>query len=52
MATVTQGHQVFFCILARVAAELLVVHFQMRDRAAGLASPAVTSQRLLPQSWV
>lgn len=41
MAPVAQRDQVFFRVLARVAAELLVVNFQVRPGAADLAAPAV-----------
>ena len=44
MAVVAQSDQVFFRVAARVAAELLVVNFQVRPFAADLASPAVTLQ--------
>jgi hypothetical protein len=44
MAGVAQSDQVFFRVAARVAAELLVVNFQMGLCAADLASPAVAVQ--------
>ena len=44
MAAVAQSDQVFFRVAARVAAELLVVNFQVRFFAADLASPAITLQ--------
>jgi hypothetical protein len=44
MAAVAQSNQVVFRVVARAAPEPLVVNFQMRPRAADLASPAVTLQ--------
>jgi hypothetical protein len=44
MALVAQRDQVSFRVLAGVAAELLVVNFQLRPGAADLASPAVAPQ--------
>jgi hypothetical protein len=43
MADSTEGNQVFLGIIARLAAELLVVNLKIRHGAAGLASPAVTA---------
>jgi hypothetical protein len=44
MTIVAKGDQVLFRVVARVAPELLVVHFKIRSCAADLASPAVTLQ--------
>jgi len=38
-----QGYQVLFGILAGVTAEFFVVDFKIRDRAARLASPAISA---------
>ena len=47
-----QRNQVFFCVFARMAAEFLVVHLQIRHRATGLTPPAVPTQDLLTQTSV
>ena len=44
MAVVAQSDQVFFCVLTRVAPELLVVNFEMRHRLTDLAAPVVAPQ--------
>jgi len=45
-------NQILFRIVARVAAKLLVVDFQIRYRAAELTPPAVAAQDLLTESFV
>jgi hypothetical protein len=44
MAFVAQHDQVLFGVVAEVAAELLVMNFEMRPCTADLAAPAVTLQ--------
>ncbi len=43
VATRTEGDHIFFCIRSRLTAKLLMVYFQIRHRAAGLTTPAVTA---------
>jgi len=52
MARSAECDQVFFAIVAGVAAELFVMNFQVGHRSAELASPAVTAQHLLPELLV
>ncbi|MFZ0277447.1 MAG: hypothetical protein WA254_06970 [Candidatus Sulfotelmatobacter sp.] len=47
MAAGAKRDQVVFGIVARAAAILSVVNFQVRHRAAPLASPTITTQHLL-----
>jgi hypothetical protein len=47
-----ESNQILFRIVARVATEFFVVNFQVRHRAACLASPAITAQNLLPHTLV
>ncbi len=49
VTVIAECDQVFFRIIAGVAAKLLVVNFQVRHRAADLTSPAVAAKDLLPQ---
>jgi len=49
MACSAEGDQVWFGVIAALAAKWLVVDFQFRHRAAELASPSVTPQHALPQ---
>jgi hypothetical protein len=42
-----QRDQVFFGIISRLAAKLFVVDFEIGQRSAQLATPAVASQNLL-----
>jgi hypothetical protein len=44
--------QVFFGIIAGVAAKLFVVDLQVRHRAARLTPPGIATQDLLPQTFV
>jgi len=44
--------QVFLGILARVTTEFFVMNFQIRHCAAGLTSPAIAAENLLPQMCV
>jgi hypothetical protein len=46
MASDTQRDQVFFGIVAGVAAKLFVVDFQVQHRAARLTPPAIATQHL------
>jgi hypothetical protein len=48
MAPCTDRNQVFFGVVARVATKFFVVDFQVRHCAAGLTSPAIATQDLLP----
>jgi hypothetical protein len=43
MARGAECYQVFFGVVAGVAAKLFVVDFQVGHRAAGLTSPAITA---------
>jgi hypothetical protein len=52
VACVTQRDQIFLRIVARVAAEILVVHLEVGHRAARLASPAIAMQHLVAQLFV
>jgi hypothetical protein len=47
-----EGDQVRFEVITAMATKFLVMNFQMQSCAAQLASPAVTSQNLLPQRVV
>jgi hypothetical protein len=47
-----EGDQVFFGVVAGVAAKLFVMDFQVRHRSARLASPAIATQHLLPKTLV
>ena len=47
-----QRDQVFFGVVAGVAAEFSVVHLKIRHRAAQLTPPAVATQDLLAQTFV
>jgi hypothetical protein len=47
----TQRNQVLFRIIAGMAAKFLMVDFQVRHASAGLTSPAITAQHLVPQSF-
>ena len=47
-----EGDQVLFGVVARVAAKLLVVDFQVRHRAAQLTPPAIATQDLLPKALI
>jgi len=44
----TERDEVVFGVIARVTSKLSVVYFQVRHCAAGLASPAIAAQYLLP----
>lgn len=44
MARSTKGDQVFFGIVAEMAAELFMVNLKVRHRAAALTMPAITSE--------
>ena len=44
----TERDQVLFGVVARMAAKLFVMDFQVRHRAARLTPPAVATQHLLP----
>src|ERR1019366_7137510 len=44
--------QVLIRVGSRMAAELPVVHLKIRHRATGLTPPAITTQDLLPQTFV
>lgn len=46
VAIATECNEVFFSVAARVAAEFLVVNFEVRHCTADLASPAITAQNL------
>jgi hypothetical protein len=48
MAPCTERNQVLFGVVARVAAKLFVVDFQVRHCAARLTPPAIATQDLLP----
>ena len=52
MACGAKGDQIFFAIVTGSASEVFVMHFQVRHGAAGLASPGITAQHLLPQFFV
>lgn len=45
----TEGSQVLFRIIASLATEKFVVNFQIRHRAARLASPSVSLEHLIPK---
>ena len=49
MTAATERDQIVFVVRPRVAAELLVMDFQVGHGSAELATPAVSSQDLLPQ---
>jgi hypothetical protein len=42
------GNQILSRIVPRVAAKLFVMDLQVRNRAARLTAPAITTQNLLP----
>jgi hypothetical protein len=48
VASSTHRYQVLFGIIARVAAKLSVVDFEVRHCAARLTSPGIATQNLLP----
>jgi hypothetical protein len=48
VASSAHRYQVLLGIIAGMTPKLFVVDLQVRHRAAGLASPAITSQNLLP----
>jgi len=52
MACSTEGDQVRFGVITRMAAKFFVVNLQIRSGAARLASPAVTTQNFLPELMV
>ena len=52
MARGAECYQVFFGVLARVAAKLFVMDFQLCHCAARLTPPAITTQDLLLQIFV
>jgi hypothetical protein len=52
MASRAERDQVFLRISTQVASEFLVVYFQVRHSAAGLASPAIATQHLLPEPLI
>jgi hypothetical protein len=52
MALRAKRDQIFFRIIAGVAAELFVVNLQVRHRAARLTPPAITMQHVLSQPLV
>jgi len=52
VASIAQRDQILFCIVARLAAKLFVVNFQVRNRAAQLTPPALATRHLLPQPLV
>lgn len=52
MARDAQCDQVFFRVIARVAAKLPVMDLEVRHHAAQLTPPPITAQDLLPQSFV
>jgi hypothetical protein len=52
MAIRAKRDEIIFCVLARVAAKLLVMHFEVLPRSAELAAPAVASQYTLAQIFV
>jgi len=47
MASCAKCDQVLLCVIAIVAAELLMMHFQVGHGSAGLASPAIALQYLM-----
>ncbi len=47
-----EGDQVFFGVVARVAAKLLVMNLQVRHRAAGLTPPAIAAKHLVAELFV
>jgi hypothetical protein len=52
MAVGAQGNQIFFGIVAPVAAKCLVVNLKVRLGSAPLASPAIASKDLLSKLLV
>jgi hypothetical protein len=52
MACSAKCDQIFFAIVAGVAAELFVMNFQVGHRSAELASPAIAAQHLVPELLV
>jgi len=48
----SESDKVFFGTLAGVVAELFVIDFQIRHRAAGSTLPAIPTQHNLPQTVV
>ena len=48
----TESDEVFFQVRTGVAAELLMVHFEIHHRAAGLAAPAIAPEYLLAERVV
>jgi hypothetical protein len=49
MAVRTKGKQLLFGVFTAVAAKPFVTDFQVRHGAAGLTTPAIATQNLLPQ---
>jgi len=47
MAAVAEGNQVSFVVLTGVAAELLVMDFEVRHGSAELTTPAISPKHLL-----
>ena len=52
MALRAERFKLLFGVVARVAAKLLVVDFQVRHRAAQLTPPAIETQDLLPKALI
>jgi hypothetical protein len=52
MATGAQCDQVLFGVVARLAAKLFVMDFQVRHPPAGLTPPAIAAQDLLPEALI
>jgi hypothetical protein len=48
MAYGAEGNQILFGIIARLATEFFVVDLKIRDGPAGLTSPSIATQNLLP----
>jgi hypothetical protein len=47
MALSAEGNQVLFCVIAGMAAEFFVMHFELRHCAAVLTPPAIAAQHLI-----
>ena len=52
MTVAAQGDQVLLGIISGLAAELFVVNFEIRHRAARLASPAVSPEYLIAKFFI
>jgi hypothetical protein len=52
MTSGTQGNQVLFGVIPALAAKFFVVNLQIQPAAAVLASPTITPQYLLSESFV